>query len=291
MQLTDGNGAAMARIADVIAACGIPELGVCRFADALPLLECRAVARLPQNAASIIVCLFPYYTGEHAGRNVSRYAVCADYHRVAGTMLEDAASRLCALFPGNAFVPFTDASPIREVSAARLAGLGFVGKNGQLITPRWGSYCFIGELVTTLVLPPATPVEDGCGACRACLAACREHALSDGALCLERCRSHITQKKGALTSDERASILRGGLAWGCDDCTDACPRNQSPVLTPIAAFYEGLCPVLTENNCRALCKTRAFGWRGAAVPLRNLALLSGQQPGPPPHDSERGTHG
>lgn len=276
MTEADAESSALTAVLCAVREAGIPACGVCRFAQALPLLECRAAARLPANAASIVVCLFPYYTGEHAGRNLSRYAVVSDYHRVAGELLAKAARRLAAAFPAHAFVPFTDASPIREVEAARLAGLGFIGKNGQLISREYGSYCFIGELVTSLPLPPAVPVENACGACRACVEACPAGALAPGTLVLERCRSHITQKKGVLCAAERESLRSGGLAWGCDLCTDACPHNHAPARTPIAAFEKDITPVLTAENCENLCKTRAFGWRGAAVPLRNLALLAEQ---------------
>ena len=69
-----------------------------------------------------------------------------------------------------------------------------------------------------------------------------------------------------------------GFAWGCDRCTDVCPHNQNPRCTPIKGFYRDIVHKLTLENCRALSKTRAYGWRGAAVLERNLRLCQGEAP-------------
>ena len=126
--------------------------GICSFEQILPCLECRAKQRIPQDAASVLVCLFPYYTGEHKERNISRYAMVTDYHMIAGEYLNRFCKALQEVFPQNQFEPFTDNSPIREVSAAFHAGLGRRGKNGLILHPKYGSYVFIGEVVTDLVL-------------------------------------------------------------------------------------------------------------------------------------------
>lgn len=133
------------------------------------LLECRAKARIPQRAKSVIVCLFPYHVAEPQRRNISRYAMVEDYHIVAGNMLKAACERLKSAFPENEFVFFTDNSPIREVSSAVRAGLGVLGKNGLLIHPKYGSFVFIGEIVTDLTVPgaKANGMCIGCGRCAA----------------------------------------------------------------------------------------------------------------------------
>ena len=107
--------------------------GICRFADLPPLLECRAKQRLPENAQSVLVCLFPYYTGEHPERNISRYAMVTDYHLIAGEYLQRFCEALRQQLPNNRFEPFTDNSPVPEVRSALLAGVGRRGKNGLLL--------------------------------------------------------------------------------------------------------------------------------------------------------------
>ena len=98
-------------------------------------------------------CLsFPYAVKDLPKRNISRYAIVADYHIVAMEMLNSISEQLMLEFPGFQFEPFVDNSPIREVHAAVLAGIGVLGKNALLIHPQYGSYVFIGEIVTDLAL-------------------------------------------------------------------------------------------------------------------------------------------
>lgn len=252
--------------------------GICSFEQILPCLECRAKQRIPQDAASVLVCLFPYYTGEHKERNISRYAMVTDYHMIAGEYLNRFCKALQEVFPQNQFEPFTDNSPIREVSAAFHAGLGRRGKNGLILHPKYGSYVFIGEVVTDLVLQPDQPLNPGeCIGCRKCQNVCPQGALqSDGSVCLERCRSHITQKKGELTDWEIGQIQDGGLIWGCDICNDVCPMNQeAKVLTPVPEFLESTVAVLDAQIAERLLKTRAYNYRGKKTILRNIQLLEG----------------
>lgn len=252
--------------------------GICSFEQILPCLECRAKQRIPQDAASVLVCLFPYYTGEHKERNISRYAMVTDYHMIAGEYLNRFCKALQEVFPQNQFEPFTDNSPIREVSAAFHAGLGRQGKNGLILHPKYGSYVFIGEVVTDLVLQPDQPLNPGeCIGCRKCQNVCPQGALqSDGSVCLERCRSHITQKKGELTDWEIGQIQDGGLIWGCDICNDVCPMNQeAKVLTPVPEFLESTVAVLDAQIAERLLKTRAYNYRGKKTILRNIQLLEG----------------
>lgn len=252
--------------------------GICSFEQILPCLECRAKQRIPQDAASVLVCLFPYYTGEHKERNISRYAMVTDYHMIAGEYLNRFCKALQEVFPQNQFEPFTDNSPIREVSAAFHAGLGRQGKNGLILHPKYGSYVFIGEVVTDLVLQPDQRLNPGeCIGCRKCQNVCPQGALqSDGSVCLERCRSHITQKKGELTDWEIGQIQDGGLIWGCDICNDVCPMNQeAKVLTPVPEFLESTVAVLDAQIAERLLKTRAYNYRGKKTILRNIQLLEG----------------
>lgn len=261
--------------------CGFEAAGVCDFAPfAGRLLPCRAARRLPENARRILTVLFPYQFAEDrcaevrcadAGkRNLSRYACVEDYHKVGGAVLERLAEELRRRFPGHAFEPFMDNSPIPEVEAAVRSGLGVRGDNGLLIHPDFGSWVFIGTVVTDAPLPfeePGGPRE--CSHCGQCAARCPGGCLPGE----ERsgCLSAITQKKGDLTPDEAAAVRRGGLAWGCDACQEACPLNQGVRIAPHPCFTRYR-PLLREEDLDDL-RDSAYGWRGRDVPLRNLRLL------------------
>jgi epoxyqueuosine reductase QueG len=262
-------------IAAMLSACGIPDGSVARWRDDLRLPHVRSAAKLPAAPQSVLVCAFPYYVGRIPG-NLSLYAMLPDYHTVVMGMLEQLAALLRERWPENTFVAFSDASPVDEVEAGTRAALGLRGKNGLLLHETWGSFFFLGEIVTDLLLPAA----EGCGSCEdcgACRRACPGGALGEEGFHSERCLSGISQKKGTLTAEEEALLRRGGLVWGCDRCQLACPHNKNIPTTPIGAFSGDIEPELNLDNLGRLMKNRAFAWRGRAVLERNLALFSQPQ--------------
>lgn len=264
---------------------GLPLHGFCPFAAvAGHLLPCRAAARLPKAPRTVITALFPYRYPDTGGRNLSRYACVPDYHTAAGAVLRLAAARLREEYPPFCFEPFIDSSPIPEVRAAALAGLGCVGDNGLLIHPRFGSWVFIGTIVTDAKIagvpgtgaacaagmPTDCPEPPACLHCGACARACPAGCIGGGR---EGCLSAVTQRKGELSAGEREMIREGGLAWGCDRCQEVCPLNRGADIAPHPCLspYE---PLLTSDELAGDLAGRAYGWRGRAVPLRNLQLLT-----------------
>lgn len=260
-------------IREIFASFGISQCGFCAYDAVLPLLPVRSASRIPENAKTVIFALFPYNIGEYPDRNISRYAIPDDYHIIAGELLKNCAEALKNKFPNDEFIPFVDSSPIREVHGAYLAGLGYLGKNGLLIHPTFGSYVFIGELVTTLELSPDREPMGECLNCGKCLSACPSGALCEGMVNEERCRSAITQKKGELTEWEQQQLISGGLVWGCDICNDVCPMNKNAALSDLQPFYENATAVITYENLPLLRKQKAFNYRSRSVMERNLALL------------------
>ncbi len=248
---------------EILKQTGLP-FGFCAFGDLDPLLPCRAAARLPQNAQSVVMLAFPYKTAVEP-QNISRYATVPDYHAVCGEILQTLADKLQAAV-GGSWVPFTDNSPIPEVKAAVLAGLGVRGKNGLLITREYGSYVFLGELVTDVPLP-TTAHKGACMLCGACVAACPSGCVGgDKSVCL----SAVTQKKGELTPAEAEKIIATGCIWGCDICQKVCPHNIVAKNTPLEPFLQDIRPAWHPGDP---IEGRAFAWRGEQVIARNANLF------------------
>lgn len=267
----------MELIENLTKALGIPRWGTAPLDRCGPYLPCRGAELLNQRHRTVICFLFPYFTGEMPGRNLSRYACVPDYHRVAGGMLRQMAESLSEQLPGHEFLPFVDSSPIREVRAAVEAGLGCRGENGLLIAPDYGSYVFLGEIVTDLALPPRQPPGGHCLGCGKCRRQCPGRAIGEDGILTERCLSHITQKRGELTEEEARLLASTGIIWGCDRCQEICPMNQDVKKSPIPAFYQDRVERLELPVTRGEVRGRAFGFRGPGVLRRNLRIMAGQK--------------
>ncbi len=247
--------------------------GVCDYGKITEFLPCRNRERIPAGAKSVIVCAFPYYTGEHPDANVCKYAMVPDYHIVVRGLLNQAAEELTQAF-GGSFVGFTDVSALPERECALAAGLGFPGVNGMVIHPEYGTFFVIGEIVTDCLFDFDEPITNQtCLKCGRCVASCPAGAISWQGVDYTRCLSEVTQRKGELTAQEEALIRKNGLMWGCDSCQNCCPHNQRLPLTYLDAFRSDVQPVVTRENLNALCKTRAFGYKGKTLLKRNLDLI------------------
>ena len=225
---------------------------------------------------SIIVFLCSYHNGREG--ILSEYAMGKDYHRV----LSQKGEELCA-FLGEAGwrgMSFSDNGPLNDRYLAYLAGLGFFGKNGFLIHPKWGTYTVIGYILTDCPLKPDAPMQQRCTGCGQCIRACPGHALGEGMRYdSEKCASYITQKKGELTEEEIQLIQKTGSAWGCDICQRVCPHNINAALTQIPEFKENLVEQLSiredmsNREFKKYYGNRAFSWRGKRILERNLKIL------------------
>ena len=258
--------------------CGLP-YGFSAFSEVRDrLIDCRAKARLPENARTVISVLFPYYLGEtyYRAANVSRYAVSADYHLITGEIMKKIEQGLRERYPENRFEAFIDNSPLPEVRCAVNAGLGVMGKNSLFINPTYGSWVFLGEIVTDRFFPPARPETTRCIGCDRCKAACPAGAVTDEGIVPDKCLSFLSQKKGELDPAVAEKLAALNCAWGCDVCQTVCPMNRSARLTPIEAFFETARPYVREGDS---VEGRAFAWRGQKVIDRNLAALSEKRRG------------
>jgi epoxyqueuosine reductase len=182
---------------------------------------------------SIIAVALNYYqphsrpTGAEYAK-ISRYAWGRDYHKVLEKKLKQLTQWLQAAAPTATFKFYTDTGPIGDKVWAEAAGLGWIGKNGNLITRQYGSWVFLGEILTDLELAIDRPHQQHCGTCTRCLTACPTQAIVqpfvvDAGRCIAY---HTIENRAAKLPPTIASNLSGWVA-GCDICQEVCPWNQS----------------------------------------------------------------
>ena len=186
------------------------------------------------------------HDGDVPGR-VARYA-WRDYYGELRESLRVAAQRLHS--DGFRATVFADDNAIVDREVAYKAGIGWYGKNANLLVPGAGSWFVLGCLVTDAELAPhATPVANGCGTCRRCIDACPTGAIiDDGVIDARRCLAWVLQKPGSIDESLRRAI--GDRMYGCDDCQDSCPPSmrsiarQATAAQPVAVTLRRTVPVL-----------------------------------------------
>jgi epoxyqueuosine reductase len=166
---------------------------------------------------------------------ISVYAGGRDYHDVVKARLKQLASWLQANGGGEVKV-FVDTAPVMEKPLAERAGVGWQGKHTNLVSRALGSWLFLGEIFTTLALPPDEPEQDHCGSCQACLDICPTRAFpAPYQLDARRCISYLTiEHKGPIPREFRRAM--GNRIYGCDDCLAVCPWNKFAARTKEYAF-------------------------------------------------------
>ena len=236
---------------------------------------------LPGCRAAVVI-LFPYYQLPVEGANLSLYCQFPDYHGIIRQYLEKITAWLGQNWPESHQEAVVDTSVLAERQLAIEAGLGFQGDNGCLINTTWGSWCFIGAVLTTLPLEPDLPDTGECGHCGACTRCCPGKCFSSGKYDYRTCKSYLTQKKGELTPEEIIILRKTPLVFGCDECQRCCPCNAQVPVTPVPEFKRRRQSRLTVQELEPLTNRqfkerygeRAFAWRGKKLLLRNLVLLN-----------------
>lgn len=228
------------------------------------------------NASSVIMCVFNYYMGSHEG-NLSKYVYGTDYHTVIRAKLSALCDRLEGHFGAFSRYIFCDTSPLCDKYLAYLSGLGFFGDNHLLIHPVYGSYIFIGGIVTDLELEYNEPLGRECAHCGKCAEMC-PGGVFDGGFDIFKCASYLQQKKGELSEQQKEIIRRCGNVWGCDVCSDVCTHNKNVPVTDIDEFKvisSDLPRTELENfgSENSASYNRAFTWRGRRILERNLDIL------------------
>lgn len=255
-------------LAEILGKKGIEFYGFCEFKIfEKKLLNCRAKNRLPNDSKTIITMIFPYKVKSEKPENISRYATVEDYHFIVGKILEEITKKLRENFSENNFEWFVDNSPIDEVEAAVLSGLGVRGKNNLLINKKYGSFCFIGEIITDYKIQTVNNLNTNCINCNRCMKICPTGFLKDKN---KKCLSQITQQKAELSEEEKILIKNSGIIWGCDICQNICPMNENSALTNIKEFINSYKEKYEENED---IKNRAYAWRGEKVIKRNFKII------------------
>ena len=245
-----------------------------------------------QHCQTVVVMAYPLpdtvppRTGEGL---LARSAVGADYHHV----LRQTINELVDTMIRNGWTGETrwqvDTGPLIERAFALRAGVGWSGRNQQLIIPGYGSFVSLALLLLDQELPADRPSLDQCGACQRCVEACPAHILGKEIFAAKHCVSYLTQSKEML-SDEECKRL-GLRIFGCDTCQEVCPHNQKRMEKEQASSSSSSSTLrrgvdlletlnLTKREFQQRFLGTAAGWRGKAVLQRNafLALRNVQDP-------------
>ncbi len=184
---------------------------------------------LVEGAKSVVSLLYNYYPEQHQrpdAPKISKYAYGKDYHLVIKDKLHELLEQLQAQIGAIHGRAFVDSAPVLEKTWAAKSGLGWVGKNANLITKQQGSFFFIAELILDLELEADGPIKDYCGTCTKCIDACPTQAIVepyvvDGSKCI----SYLTiELREAIPETFKNNM--DNWAFGCDVCQDVCPWNS-----------------------------------------------------------------
>jgi len=235
------------------------------------------------GAQSIIVGVRSYAIADHPDvvtssplARVARYAWLDHYGHLKDS-LSIVAERLRQ--DGHRAVVFADDNAMVDRESAWLAGLGWFGKNANILLPGHGSFFVIGCVITTAVLPVATPIDDGCGACSRCIPACPTGAIvNDGVIDANKCLSWLLQKPGIFDRGYRVALH--DRIYGCDDCQTACPQVRRTALSESTRQLQSVIEVLTwlsmdDETLNASCQRWYVHKRDMTWIRRNLLIVLG----------------
>ncbi len=188
------------------------------------------VRNILQSAESVISLAVNYYTeAEYSGKEnygkVSRYAWGRDYHFIMWEMLEKMVSKLKEIDEGFESVYYVDTGPVMDKVWAVRAGIGWMGKHSNVITRGYGSWIFLGEIITNYKFSYDEPIPNFCGTCTACIDACPTDAIVENYVVdSNKCISYLTIENKGEIPDEFLGKFENWI-FGCDICQDVCPWN------------------------------------------------------------------
>lgn len=228
-----------------------------------------------EDGKTIISIAFPYNNGGANG-GFSLYTRGLDYHTVVKSYLE----KICGVIEESGYktLCFVDSNPLPERYIAYLCGNGFIGENHNFITEKYGSYVFLGEIITDALIEEDKPLQKTCLKCGRCSKICPTKTLKDGKYSPNRCFSYITQKKAI---NEEDFIYFQGDIFGCDKCQSVCPHNMNVESSKLVEFKP--MDYMEKPDIKSLIfmdkktfndkyKILSCGWRGRNVIMRNALI-------------------
>ena len=239
---------------------------------------------LVPDAKSIISLLFNYYTPLDqldGAPKISKYAYGKDYHHVIKDKLKQLFQVINNKIGEVSGRVFVDSAPVMEKSWAVRSGLGWQGKNTNLISKKAGSFFFIAELIVDLELEYDTPVTDHCGTCTACIDACPTEALTPYHIDASKCISYLTiELKDQIPTTFKSKM--DDWAFGCDVCQDVCPWNRfskqhsEPLFNPsseVINYTQKNWEEITHETFNIIFKNSAIKRTGFKGFKRNITFL------------------
>lgn len=208
---------------------------------------------LVEGARTVVVCAVNYkntawnQTAEGRSPKIASYSYAPDYHTLIKQMLARMLERIAAEYPGVGGRCFSDTAPVLEKSWASEAGLGWTGRNSLLITPQYGSFVLLGELMLNAECDSYDEpyAKDGCGSCTRCMDACPNGAIvSPRVIDTGRCIARLTNERMPEGVEIPSGMLHGWLS-GCDECQSCCPYNQKTPLFSNPSFAPVVNPAAT----------------------------------------------
>jgi len=228
-----------------------------------------AAAFRPGTVSVVCVALNCYHT-ETPPCSVAMYARNADYHEILGEKLKRLAAVVQRILPDADVTACCDSSPVLERAYAERAGIGWIGRSGQLISRQFGTWLLLGELLVSRGIEPDPPHRFLCGRCNRCVRACPTGAIvGEFVLDSRRCLSYYTiEHRGAFP--EWVQDRLGGRLFGCDDCISVCPFNRFARATADDRFRPG--PHLQAVSRLPSMNQREFGEVFSKTPLARARL-------------------
>ena len=256
-------------IRDILRSEGIDNVGM------IPLSECEIINEriLPKNAKSVIVFSIPYRSSKiPADDGFSEYARIYDYHKFASELYGRTID-LMKERTGFEFYGFCDHSPINEKMAIAKSGLGVIGRNSLFIDNKYGSFVFIGSILSDIECYKTDSVITGCINCQKCVTACPNGAIISKGIDRTKCLSAISQKKNK-TDDEKQLLKNHNIVWGCDICQNVCPYNEQAATSPITRLLETRANKIDKEFIDSLSEEEfnkfAFSYKGRKIITDNL---------------------